>query len=263
MRTWHETSCSAGVTTSSRCHMTSTPSRNSRSPNTAAAPRPRHWSPNGASRSPPPPPGWTRHSAPTTASGELTVAVCAEYDALPGHRTCVRAQHHCRVRGRGRAGARGGGRRPRADGRADGDARRRVRWRKSVAAQGRSVRRHLRGGDGAPRSGRHRRGPVAGAVRGERPLPRPRVARIGGAASRCQRRRRRDRRASGDRSAASAPCARATGARHRHRGRPGAERHPGTRGDAVLDAGHRQGVAEKPRKAGFRLLPRRRAGHRR
>ncbi len=35
-------------------------------------------------------------------SGSLVVGICAEYDALPGHRPRLRAQHHRRVRGRAR-----------------------------------------------------------------------------------------------------------------------------------------------------------------
>ena len=46
-------------------------------------------------------------------SGSLHLAICAEYDALPGHRPRVRPQHHRRDRGRRRARARAARRRSR------------------------------------------------------------------------------------------------------------------------------------------------------
>ncbi len=89
-------------------------------------------------------------------SGPLVVGICAEYDALPGHRTCLRPQHHRRLRRRHGAGIGGGRRRTGPDGRADRHPRRGGRRRKSVAAQGRNVRRHRGHGDAAPRAARHR-----------------------------------------------------------------------------------------------------------
>ena len=93
-------------------------------------------------------------------SGPLVVGICAEYDALPGDRTCLRPQHHRRVGGRRRAGAGRGGRRAGPDGGAARHPGRGGRRRKSVAAQGRSVRRHRRHGDAASRPDRHRARPA-------------------------------------------------------------------------------------------------------
>ena len=101
-------------------------------------------------------------------SGPLVIGICAEYDALPEHRTCLRAQHHRGLGGRHRAGAGRGGRRAGADGGAARHPRRGGRRRKSVAAQGRNVRRHRGHGDAAPRPARHRRRALAGAVPGRR-----------------------------------------------------------------------------------------------
>ena len=159
-------------------------------------------------------------------SGPLVIGICAEYDALPGighacgHNiiaasavgtalaladvaddlglTVVLARHTGR-----------GGRR-----------------RKSVAAQRRNVRRHRRNGHAASRPDRHRTCPLAGAVPSRSHLPGPRGTRRGRAVSGSQRRRRDHGGAGGNRVAAPAVRARADGARHRHRRRPGHQRDP-------------------------------------
>ena len=195
-------------------------------------------------------------------SGPLTVGVCAEYDALPeighacGHNIIAASAVGAALALADVADELG------LTVVAAGHARRRVRRRKSVAAQRRSVRRPGGRGDGASRSGRYRGGPVADPVRGSGDLPRKRSPCVGRAVPGRQRRRRSHRRAGGDRAAASAAGARAAGARHRHRGRAGRQRHPRAHRAAVHDARHRGVVAGRPGSQSGRLLPGRRGGHR-
>ena len=221
------------------CRTRSTPSRNWRSASTAAPRRRVRWWPSAVSRSP------TRRAVWPPRSGRPSAAApwwsgCAPNTTRCRDRPRVRAQHHRRRRGRRRAGAGRGRRRAGPDGGAAGHPRRGVRRRKSVAAQGRCVRRHRRHGHDASGAGRYRSRAVAGALGsgacattaanrtppsrrtwGSTPAMRSRVAQVAIGLLRQQ--------------LAPGP----DDARHRHRRRQRAQRDPGPRRDALHDARHR------------------------
>ena len=167
-------------------------------------------------------------------------------------RTCLRAQHHRRVGGRHRAGAGRGGRRAGPDGGAARHARRGGGRRKSVAAQGRNVRRHRRDGDAAPRADRHRRARARWRCRRSR------------SATSAARRTPRSRRISGVNAADAITVAQVAIGLLRQQLAPGQMVHgivtdggqatnviPGARRDAVHDARQRLRVAARARGAGW------------
>ena len=156
----------------SSCRTPSTPSPNSPSPNTAAAPRRRRWSPSAASRSPRRLAGLDTAFRADFGSGPLVVGICAEYDALPG------IGHAC---GHNIIAASAVGTALALAEVADelgltvaliGTPAEEAGGGKVLLLEAGAFDDIARHGDAAPRSARHRRGTIAGAVAGRGRLPR-------------------------------------------------------------------------------------------